>query len=191
MGRGRNRDERLDAEVFDAARTTLSSKGYERFSIDAVAVIAGVPKSTVYRRWPSRTALLVAVLADWYRTHAMTEPTGSPIRDDLMFLVRQEVEVMSTPEGRAVAQAAIASLDNADGDLAPVTDLIRQRRHLYEDLMSRAAEAGSLPSNTDVRLSVDLMIGAVWSASISGDVVVSSLAARVVDTVLADPPRHP
>jgi AcrR family transcriptional regulator len=48
-GRPRNRD--LDAKILDAARSVLSDDGIRGFSLLEVARRAGVPKSTVYRRW--------------------------------------------------------------------------------------------------------------------------------------------
>lgn len=40
----------------------LSESGYRDFTVDAVAERAGVAKTTVYRRWPSKGALIAALI---------------------------------------------------------------------------------------------------------------------------------
>ena len=44
--------------VLDAALGELADRGYGAFAIDGVAARAGVARSTIYRLWPDRTALI-------------------------------------------------------------------------------------------------------------------------------------
>jgi len=61
-GRGRPRREGADEEILAVARTMLSEGGYGELTVDGVAERAGVAKTTVYRRWPSRGALIAALI---------------------------------------------------------------------------------------------------------------------------------
>jgi len=61
--RGRPRREGADEEILTIARDLLREKGYRDFTVDEVAARAGVAKTTVYRRWPSKAALAAAVIA--------------------------------------------------------------------------------------------------------------------------------
>ncbi|MFI7272885.1 TetR/AcrR family transcriptional regulator [Streptomyces sp. NPDC049879] len=54
----------LDAEVFAATLRTVHELGYARATVDRIAAAAGVAKSTVYRRWPTKGALIVDCLLD-------------------------------------------------------------------------------------------------------------------------------
>lgn len=45
------------------ARALLAERGYRELTVDAVAERAGVAKTTVYRRWPSKGALVAAAIA--------------------------------------------------------------------------------------------------------------------------------
>lgn len=45
------------------ARALLEERGYRDLSVDEVAERAGVAKTTVYRRWPSKGALAAAAIA--------------------------------------------------------------------------------------------------------------------------------
>src|SRR6476620_4046484 len=60
---GRPRDEATEAAITVAARTVLAEKGVARMSMELVAAKAGVAKSTLYRRWPSKVELAVHAVA--------------------------------------------------------------------------------------------------------------------------------
>ncbi|MFF2147599.1 TetR/AcrR family transcriptional regulator [Kitasatospora sp. NPDC058190] len=54
----------LDAEVFAATLRTVQELGYARATVERIAAAAGIAKTTIYRRWPSKGALIVDCLLD-------------------------------------------------------------------------------------------------------------------------------
>lgn len=72
-GRGRPRREGADEEILDVARDLLAERGYRELTVDAVAERAGVAKTTVYRRWPSKGALVAATIAPPGRSDATAD----------------------------------------------------------------------------------------------------------------------
>jgi AcrR family transcriptional regulator len=54
----------VDATVFAATLSTVHELGYARATVDRIAAAAGVAKTTIYRRWPSKGALITACLLD-------------------------------------------------------------------------------------------------------------------------------
>jgi AcrR family transcriptional regulator len=54
----------VDAEVFAATLRTVEELGYTRATVDRIAAAAGVAKTTIYRRWPTKGALITACLVD-------------------------------------------------------------------------------------------------------------------------------
>jgi AcrR family transcriptional regulator len=54
----------VDATVFAATLSTVHELGYTRATVDRIAAAAGVAKTTVYRRWPSKGELITACLVD-------------------------------------------------------------------------------------------------------------------------------
>ncbi|MFG1814489.1 TetR/AcrR family transcriptional regulator [Kribbella sp. NPDC049174] len=54
----------IDAEVYAATLSTVHELGYTRATVDRIAAAAGVAKTTIYRRWPSKGALITACLVD-------------------------------------------------------------------------------------------------------------------------------
>ncbi|HEX2132982.1 MAG TPA: TetR/AcrR family transcriptional regulator [Actinophytocola sp.] len=54
----------VDAVVFAATLSTVHEFGYSRATVERIAAVAGVAKTTIYRRWPSKGALIVDCLLD-------------------------------------------------------------------------------------------------------------------------------
>jgi AcrR family transcriptional regulator len=60
---GRPRSD-LNATVFAATLHSVHELGYAGATMDRIALAAGVAKTTLYRRWPSKGALIVDCLLD-------------------------------------------------------------------------------------------------------------------------------
>ncbi|MEU4330596.1 TetR/AcrR family transcriptional regulator [Nonomuraea dietziae] len=54
----------VNAVVFAATLSTIDELGYARATVDRIAAAAGVAKTTIYRRWPSKGELIVDCLLD-------------------------------------------------------------------------------------------------------------------------------
>lgn len=80
--RGRPRDTQVDERVLRLAAAMIFDRGYAGLSIDEVAEQAGVAKTTLYRRWPTKDHLAVAVVARLQADDEITD-TGD-IRADLV-----------------------------------------------------------------------------------------------------------
>jgi AcrR family transcriptional regulator len=56
--RGRRRDPSIDGRVIEATNRQLAASGFEALSLAAVAHEAGTTRQALYRRWPSKAALV-------------------------------------------------------------------------------------------------------------------------------------
>lgn len=54
----------VDATVFAATLRTVHELGYAHATVDRIAAAAGIAKTTIYRRWPSKGELITACLLD-------------------------------------------------------------------------------------------------------------------------------
>jgi len=61
-GRGRPRRAEADEQILDATLAMLRDGGYRELSLDEVARRAGTAKSSIYRRWPSKAALVAEIV---------------------------------------------------------------------------------------------------------------------------------
>ncbi|BCJ41028.1 TetR family transcriptional regulator [Actinoplanes ianthinogenes] len=69
----------VDATVFAATLRTVDEVGYTRATVDRIAATAGVAKTTIYRRWPSKGELIVACLLDAFGPVPLTGATRGEI----------------------------------------------------------------------------------------------------------------
>lgn len=93
----------IERAIREAAKRAFLSDGYEHTSMEAIAASAGVPKSTLYKRFPDKRALLRAVLSEQLSVWCETERT--PAADDLeMGLKHLAADILrhaATPEVQA------------------------------------------------------------------------------------------
>jgi AcrR family transcriptional regulator len=59
LPRGRPRDQHADAKILKAAMCLLKQHGFRAVTLEAIAEEAGVARTTVYRRWPNKAAVVM------------------------------------------------------------------------------------------------------------------------------------
>lgn len=135
---GRPRGRPIEEAIVSATLQELALHGLEGLSIPRVAAAAEVNKTTVYRRWPTREALVAAALGTALReTAGQIQDTGT-LRGDLLVLVQLVAARMGSPEGRALARAALGA--SFGGEPQGATE---SREHAAVlALVSRAAARG-------------------------------------------------
>ncbi|CAN5462037.1 TetR/AcrR family transcriptional regulator [soil metagenome] len=72
-------------ELLDIALAVLRDNGFDRFTVDEVAARARASKTTLYRRWPSKSELVVAAFAHGMLSTRHDIDTGT-LRGDLIAL---------------------------------------------------------------------------------------------------------
>ena len=77
----RPRSDEARRKALEAARELIVEKGVVNLTIEDVAARSGVAKTTIYRHWPERTALIVDTVNAMFE-HLRTPDTGS-LRGDL------------------------------------------------------------------------------------------------------------
>lgn len=91
----------------------LAERGYRDLTVDAVAERAGVAKTTVYRRWPTKGALVAATLAPPSGNAADPESLLGEVRG----LLSPLAGAGDDPEALVVARAILASRRGALAEL--------------------------------------------------------------------------
>jgi AcrR family transcriptional regulator len=150
------RSDQVVRRVLDAAIVELSRSGYYGFRIDVVAARAQVNKTTIYRRWPSRAALVTA-LVDRMRTPLRESPlpdTGS-VERDLVEAFTRRFTVGRKTEGRAWAR--LLEERHRPEVEAIIGSAVAERRHEWRSMVTRGIDRGELPPRTDVQLVFDLV----------------------------------
>lgn len=189
---GRPRDAGRDAAILTATLELLQQEGYQALTIEAVAARARVGRPTIYRRWSSKPALVVAALVQSTRLAVPDVDTGS-LRRDLIALQRHQLALMSTPESRRVTAGLIGDL-GADPELAEsyVMQYLVPRRATVWQVLQRGVDRGELDANADFAFIYDLLIGPLFMrAVVWGQPLEPDVAEKTADVVLASYARKP
>ncbi|WP_367046546.1 TetR/AcrR family transcriptional regulator [Streptomyces sp. Je 1-332] len=191
--RGRPRSEGADARILAAAHDMLMERGYERYSIDEVAQRAKVAKTTLYRRWPTKDHLIVAVVAK-IQDDVPVADTGD-IRHDLVTYLEAVVAGLDRmrrvgastdgPSAGLVAELVAAAARHADVGEA-VRAVFARRNALPIALLETARARGDLNPDARPDLLFDELAGAIYyRLLITGEPFGGDYASRLVDQVLA------
>jgi AcrR family transcriptional regulator len=131
------RSKRVVEAVLAAAVGELVRAGYESFQIEEVARASGVNRTSIYRRWPSKDALLEAALRDVAPFRRVRPDTGNLARD-LLDISQQLVRWMRSGQGkmlmtllmRDVRQPGLVKVARRIGDesMAPWLKLVEDAK---------------------------------------------------------------
>jgi AcrR family transcriptional regulator len=169
-------------DVLSATVAEFVRVGYAALRVEDVAAAAGVNKTTVYRRWPTKGQLVLAALR--YRVPSIIDlPDLGSLRADLLELLRHYLGSMSAPEGRAIARMMITEL--AQPEVAALAAAFRSERlDLWSTLFVRAIERGELPQGTNVRLLAEVLSAALFSKVKLNEPMSEAYFAAVIEIVL-------
>jgi AcrR family transcriptional regulator len=143
-GSVRSRGARRAAAILDATLQLLGEFGYDQLTIDAVATRAGSSKTTIYRRWPDKSALVCAALIDASERHPDLAASATNLRDDLLVLIGLMAQLGASEDPGAFASLlAAAQKDRAIAEAVRVTAL-EPRRCDCRDVIQRAIGRGEL-----------------------------------------------
>ncbi|MFC0675930.1 TetR/AcrR family transcriptional regulator [Brachybacterium hainanense] len=179
------RSARVRAALFEATLAELVENGYAALSISTVAARAGVHRTSVYRRWPDRDALLEAALASLTAEPVRPEDTGA-LETDLRRYAEGIITVLNGPAG-TVLQALLSS----DARSLPQADRLRQallssRRALSAQMLARAVQRGEIPATTVADDVVDLLVAPLYfRLLLTGEALDDALAARTARAAAA------
>src|SRR5699024_3491907 len=83
--RSGGRSERVLRAIEQSTIDELVEHGYTAMTINGIATRAGVHRTTIYRRWPDKDALVVHVLLELSRKELPLPDTGGFVEDLIVF----------------------------------------------------------------------------------------------------------
>ena len=82
-GRGRPRRAGADAEILAVTLELLRASGYRDFNVDDVTARTGIAKTTIYRRWPTKEALVSAAVEPALQATALNLDSIDALRESV------------------------------------------------------------------------------------------------------------
>lgn len=131
-----------ESELLAVTLQLLQQHGYDRLTVDAVAVTARASKATVYRRWPSKAELVLAAFIEGIRQVAVLPDTGT-LRGDLL-----QVGELVCQQARQHASTIRAVLVEVSRNPA-LNDVMQhqfldQRKALIHQILRHAVDRGEI-----------------------------------------------
>lgn len=146
--------------VLDVALKELARVGLERLSLPAVAQKAGVNKTSVYRRWPTKAKLVRAAL-ERSMQHTRAAPDSGSLHGDLIELASVVARFIESPSGMGVLRTVFA-----DGHTSQVKSLTSSMWSAGiggapAQIIERAMTRGELAPTAEVELLLFTIAGAL------------------------------
>jgi|SRR5271154_1259440 len=159
---GRPRSEESRRSILQSTLKLLKQNGgFSELSIEAIAADANVGKTTVYRWWPTKAALV----ADAFSTSAEEElqfPNTGSVERDMSLQMRRLIRIFRSERGKVVA--ALLAGGQSDPELIEAFRdrfLWPRRKQAYRTLQ-RGVDRGELPKNSDLDLILDSLYGPIY-----------------------------
>ena len=154
----------IDDRILRTALDILKERGPLAVNIESVSAEAGIAKTTIYRRYDDRDALLKAAI-----NSAKIEvdiPSDLSTYDTFRWLLHEASELADNVVGRGTA-AAMLIIEDPES-IALLREMIKVRASRLSALVRSRVDAGDLRSDLDLGLVATILLGAVLGQVIRG-----------------------
>ncbi|WP_156744148.1 TetR/AcrR family transcriptional regulator [Mycobacterium sp. 1164985.4] len=172
-----------EAELLAITLQLLQQHGYDRLSVEAVATQAKASKATVYRRWPSKSDLVLAAFIEGTRMTNVPPNTGS-LRGDLLAL--GEAVCRQACEHGSTMRAVLNEMShNPRLSEAMQNEFVHQRKMVINKVLDDAIGRGEIDGSKLNDEIYDLLPGyLVFRSLVSGRPPTDETVRVLVDEVL-------
>jgi AcrR family transcriptional regulator len=175
--RGRPRREETDRSIHGAALRLLRDGGPAAVTVEAVATESGVAKTTIYRRYADREAVLRAALKA--AISAPKEPVGDTPREKIRWALDQTWHQMSGVLGRGGVSAIVGNTQ--PGFTRLFRSVLTPYADALVDLIRTDMAADELRRDLDPDTVVSFLIGAYLGELVRRGRVDKGFSERCVD----------
>lgn len=154
------RSEESRQAIIEAALGLCVERGFASTTIEGIAARAGVGKTTIYRWWPSKAAILIEGVEN-ARDAAAGFPDTGDIHADLAAQTSSVMRLFNTEFGeiwRGLIGAAQSDEAAADG----VTRILRVSIDACVARLATARDAGQIRTDLDLEMAVELLYGPIY-----------------------------
>ena len=152
---GRPRDVSRDVAIEKAAIELLREVGYERLSIEAVALRAQVSKATIYRRWKNKAELITDAVHHYAFCKVPAIDTGT-LRGDLIEIITEKVKTMKSADGQLFAGLMASSRTDSDLSDRMMKSMAEGAGSVHSAVLHRAIKRGEVPPSTTLDTFIEI-----------------------------------
>jgi AcrR family transcriptional regulator len=162
--RGATRSEAARGAILAAASSLIERFGYDRVTMEGIASEAGVGKQTIYRWWPSKSAVVAeCLIAGALLPESYAPRDTGDIAADLTEWLQRVFAFLDVPAHETMIRSLIAAaVDNPEVG-AHLSERFGASPDVLADRVRTALAAGHLRPGTTVGELVDAFIGIIFS----------------------------
>ena len=161
LPRGRPRDQHADPKILKAAMRLLEQHGFRAVTLEGIAEEAGVARTTVYRRWPNKAAIVM----DAFLTHVAPR-IAFPEHPVAVERLRLQMQLLARAFRQGPGQLIRALIAEAQFDeelrAAVHHGWIAKRRASAKAIIEDAILAGELPNDANADALLDALYGGLY-----------------------------
>jgi len=170
---------RARESVLTATCALLEEGGLPAATVDAISARSGVSKATIYKHWPSRTAVAAEAFGIKMATAVPLPDTGTAV-GDLTEQVRLVSAFYASHAGSTFAQLLAACVTDPAGAPYFREFFLNGRRNAIGVLWRRALERGEVDDRVDVETAIDLLFGPLVFRLLSGHAPLDETEAEAI-----------
>ncbi len=185
---GRRRfDSSRDAAILRAALEGLAERGYDLLTMDEIAARAHAGKGALYRRWPSKAALVSEAVLAWREEFGpVTMPDTGSLRGDVDATLAAVPDFGGAERRQVAVLLGLVTAASRDPELRAALSgpLVDRPRRALTQMLERAAARGEIPPGRDIGLVADVVIAMSSMRFLLGEVPDRDYLRRVFEEVV-------
>ncbi len=178
------RSDRIHQAMLDAAAELLDEGGFPAATMDAIAARSGASKATLYKHWPSRTAVAAEAFGTMMADALPLPDTGSTAGD----LTEQVVRVSAfyaSARGQVFTQLLAACVEDQTGAAYFRENFLGGRRDAITELWQRGVDRGDADADIAIDDVIDILFGPLIFRRMTGHYSLTEKhARRLAETAL-------
>jgi AcrR family transcriptional regulator len=156
--------------------------GYRSVTIDAIARVSGVSKSTIYRHWSSRNTLVLEAFTSDTDESTEVADSGDAIADLRTYLLKLAFRLNFRGAGPIMTGLISDALDDQEFAECFRVKVIEARRHAFLQILLRGQRRGQIRADIDLRSVVDALYGSIHHRLLmTGDPIDAAFASALTD----------
>ena len=177
--RGRPRNKEADTEILKAALRLVEENGFKSVSMEGIAAAAGVARTTIYRRWPNKAAVIMdAFLAEVGPD--VSFPVASSVLESIRLQMRLLARAFRGRPGLLIRSLLAEAQFDPELEKAFRVQWIEKRRETGRAVIQEAIRKGEISPTIDPDILLDALYGGLYYRLLLGS---GTLTDKYIDAV--------
>jgi len=174
-----------ETEILDATLDLLAVVGYDRLTMDGVAAEAKASKATLYRRWSTKSDLVIDALLNAKGAPNMPVPDTGSLRGDLVEMACGTAGLTSQKPAQILASVITALHRDEAFAKAFREQFLGPKIAVSQTIYQRAKDRGEISPDIDVSLLAPALAGIVLHrAFLLGLANDTDTVTRIIDEII-------